>query len=167
MTVLSCFTCSKRRTQAWPVDMVEVYVRMFVTTLYSEFEANFLANFSIMMYAHHTPHTHTTSLSLSLSHTHTQHDPATTECQPSTGGNYIMFASASTGSQPNNDAFSPCSIRAMEAIITSRAQQPTGCFIGETLCVRVRVSVCVWCVCMHVCVFELCYSVVLWFIVCM
>ena len=89
MTVLSCFTCSKRRTQARPVDMVEVYVRVFVTTLCSEFEANFLANFSIMMYAHHTPHAHTTSLTDSHTHTHSTIQPplsasqaqeATTSC---------------------------------------------------------------------------------------
>ena len=42
-----------------------------------------------------------------------------------------MFASASTGTQPNNDRFSICSTECMEAIITTRAQQPSGCFIGR------------------------------------
>lgn len=67
-----------------------------------------------------------------------------------------MFESASSGREFNNDRFSPCSIRCMEAIITSRAQQPTptGCFIG--VCVCACACVCVVCICVvsvHTCVF--------------
>ena len=150
MTVLSCFTCSKRRTQAWPVDMVEVYVRMFVTTLCSEFEANFLANFSIMMYAHHTPHTHTTSLT--VSHTHSTIQPpvsasqaqeATTSCfqVPVPAVNPTMMHSHRAVLGLWNPSLPPGPNSPLDALSVRHSVCACACVCVCVVCVHARVCV--------------------------
>lgn len=54
------------------------------------------------------------------------HD-TTAECIPSSGGNYIMYPSATDGSQPNNNKFSPCSREIMARTIEAKAF----CFVEE------------------------------------
>ena len=53
-----------------------------------------------------------------------EHDPETAECSPGTSnnGNYIMYAKATDGDQPNNDELSPCSIRQIAAVLNSKAE---------------------------------------------
>ena len=48
-------------------------------------------------------------------------DPDTKECQPGiyNGGNYIMYDKASNGGRANNYKFSPCSIKAIAAVLDS------------------------------------------------
>lgn len=47
-------------------------------------------------------------------------DPDTPECQPGgKEGNFIMYDKANNGGQPNNDKFSPCSIRAIVKTLNS------------------------------------------------
>ncbi|XP_050035329.1 disintegrin and metalloproteinase domain-containing protein 10-like [Dermacentor andersoni] len=53
------------------------------------------------------------------------------ECVPGgTLGNYIMYASATQGHQPNNQRFSPCSIRNISAVLSAilRGEQKENCF---------------------------------------
>ena len=80
-----------------------------------------------------------------------QHDPTTSECTPLLGGNFLMFSSASTGQDPNNNKFSPCSIRLMNTIISGTAQAGDDkCFIGLLLVAVVLLCMCVCvCVCVH------------------
>ena len=47
-----------------------------------------------------------------------QHDPDSKECQPSTGGKYIMYDKATPGYEPNNRRFSKCSIGRMVPVIS-------------------------------------------------
>lgn len=54
------------------------------------------------------------------------HD-TTAECIPSSGGNYIMYPSATDGSQPNNRKFSPCSREIMGRTIQAKGF----CFVEE------------------------------------
>jgi disintegrin and metalloproteinase domain-containing protein 10 len=57
------------------------------------------------------------------------HDPQQTgACSPgsSSGGNFIMFYSATDGSQPNNRKFSPCSVNSIRAVLESSRSD---CFI--------------------------------------
>lgn len=57
-----------------------------------------------------------------------QHDPATTQCSPGGSvGNFIMYAHATSGTEPNNDEFSPCSISAIGNVIRAKA---SNCFAG-------------------------------------
>ncbi|XP_065909554.1 disintegrin and metalloproteinase domain-containing protein 10-like isoform X2 [Dysidea avara] len=51
----------------------------------------------------------------------------TAECIPSSGGNYIMYPSATDGSQPNNNKFSPCSQDIMGRTIAAKGF----CFVEE------------------------------------
>eukprot|EP00123_Amoebidium_parasiticum_P015388 comp22942_c0_seq1/m.36372 comp22942_c0_seq1/g.36372 ORF comp22942_c0_seq1/g.36372 comp22942_c0_seq1/m.36372 type:complete len:785 (-) comp22942_c0_seq1:158-2512(-) len=49
------------------------------------------------------------------------HDPAG-ECSPGgTGGNYLMYAKATSGDRPNNQKFSPCSLESIRAVINTKA----------------------------------------------
>lgn len=59
-----------------------------------------------------------------------EHDPETSLCSPGSGngGNYIMYARATDGDQPNNDEFSQCSINQIADVLRSKAQQ---CFQRE------------------------------------
>ncbi|XP_046331813.2 disintegrin and metalloproteinase domain-containing protein 10-like [Haliotis rufescens] len=58
------------------------------------------------------------------------HDTEGTSCAPgSTSGNYIMYARATSGLQPNNNAFSTCSIAKMAPILASKARSASGCFV--------------------------------------
>ena len=51
-----------------------------------------------------------------------QHDPATTRCSPGApSGNYIMYAHATSGTDPNNRLFSPCSIAAISSVVQAKA----------------------------------------------
>ena len=62
-------------------------------------------------------------------HTHIQHDPPG-PCSPGgSEGNYIMFASATDGSLPNNRQFSQCSRESMGQTIDVRGT----CFIPSEL----------------------------------
>ena len=60
------------------------------------------------------------------------HDDATPECSPraSEGGKYIMHTYSITGFEPNNKKFSPCSVRAIRAVLESKSQL---CFDSELL----------------------------------
>lgn len=46
-------------------------------------------------------------------------------------GNYIMFARATSGDKKNNNKFSPCSLRAIEPVLNSKARSSKGCFTGK------------------------------------
>ena len=60
----------------------------------------------------------------------TQHDEPGTSCAPGgSDGNFIMFASATSGTQKNNNRFSECSVRDMGATIESNGR----CFIPRNL----------------------------------
>ena len=58
------------------------------------------------------------------------HDDTTSECSPSAskGGKYIMHTYSITGFEPNNKKFSPCSVRAIRAVLESKSQL---CFDSE------------------------------------
>ena len=58
------------------------------------------------------------------------HDPQSGVCSPgsSGGGNFIMYFSATDGSQTNNKKFSVCSINSMKAVLESSRSE---CFIRE------------------------------------
>lgn len=59
-----------------------------------------------------------------------QHDPEM--CTPGgEDGNYIMFARATSGDKKNNNKFSPCSLRAIEPVLNSKARSGKGCFTGK------------------------------------
>lgn len=65
---------------------------------------------------------------------HHQHDPEGTDCAPGgSAGNFIMYAFANSGSQPNNDQFSSCSISTMQTFIQSRGQGEGGCGLTYTV----------------------------------
>lgn len=52
------------------------------------------------------------------------HD-STPECQPGLpDGNFIMFASATSGDKSKNSKFSPCSISSMSQVLYEVLQQP-------------------------------------------
>lgn len=71
-----------------------------------------------------------------------QHDDGQ-QCAPygtsdpsSSGGNYIMFASATQGNLQNNDDFSPCSADNITHVIDAVVNQKSGkvnCFTGIDL----------------------------------
>lgn len=46
-------------------------------------------------------------------------------------GNFIMFARATSGDKKNNNKFSPCSLRAIEPVLNSKARSGKGCFTGK------------------------------------
>lgn len=46
-------------------------------------------------------------------------------------GNYIMFARATSGDKKNNNKFSPCSLKAIEPVLNSKARSTKGCFTGK------------------------------------
>ena len=58
------------------------------------------------------------------------HDPQNDVCSPGSGGggNFIMYFSATDGSQTNNKKFSVCSINSIRAVLESSR---SGCFIRE------------------------------------
>lgn len=59
-----------------------------------------------------------------------QHDPE--QCTPGgEDGNFIMFARATSGDKRNNNKFSPCSLKAIEPVLNSKARSNKGCFTGE------------------------------------
>lgn len=63
---------------------------------------------------------------------HGQHDPEM--CTPGgEDGNYIMFARATSGDKKNNNKFSPCSLRAIEPVLNSKARSSKGCFTGKNV----------------------------------
>lgn len=72
-----------------------------------------------------------------------------TECQPGLpDGNFIMFASATSGDKPNNGKFSPCSVKNISAVLAvvlksmpvdpTRNASPVG--IGKRNCFQERTS---------------------------
>ncbi|XP_069140541.1 disintegrin and metalloproteinase domain-containing protein 10-like [Argopecten irradians] len=68
-----------------------------------------------------------------------KHDPETQgTCSPGSGngGNYIMFPSATSGNEANNQMFSSCSIGYMHPILAAKARDVDGCFIepGQPVC---------------------------------
>lgn len=69
-----------------------------------------------------------------------QHDPEDDlHCTPGGDhGNYIMFARATSGDKKNNNKFSPCSLRSINAVLNTKARSVKGCFTGEftTSCVQ-------------------------------
>ncbi|ELU11170.1 hypothetical protein CAPTEDRAFT_157290 [Capitella teleta] len=60
-----------------------------------------------------------------------EHDPDTSECSPSTkdGGKHIMYTYSVSGYEPNNKMFSPCSKRAMGAVLLSKSKS---CFTEKS-----------------------------------
>ena len=64
-----------------------------------------------------------------------QHDPEDDHaCTPGgENGNYIMFARATSGDKRNNNKFSPCSLRSINAVLNTKAKSLKGCFQGEFL----------------------------------
>ena len=62
-----------------------------------------------------------------------EHDPENNKaCVPGgEGGNYIMFARATSGDKSNNRKFSPCSLKSIKPVLLSKAIGPKGCFQGE------------------------------------
>ncbi|CAG0886588.1 unnamed protein product [Cyprideis torosa] len=58
------------------------------------------------------------------------HDPENDKvCTPGgDDGNYIMFARATSGDKRNNNRFSPCSVKAINAVLNSKARSSKGCF---------------------------------------
>lgn len=62
-----------------------------------------------------------------------QHDPEDDHaCTPGgENGNYIMFARATSGDKRNNNKFSPCSLRSINAVLNTKAKSLKGCFQGE------------------------------------
>ncbi|KAG8179503.1 hypothetical protein JTE90_005254 [Oedothorax gibbosus] len=66
------------------------------------------------------------------------HDPEDdVVCTPGgDNGNYIMFARATSGDKRNNNKFSPCSVRSINAVLNTKARSLKGCFteIQESIC---------------------------------
>lgn len=61
-----------------------------------------------------------------------QHDPE--QCTPGgEDGNFIMFARATSGDKKNNNKFSPCSLKAIEPVLNTKARSAKGCFTGGWL----------------------------------
>lgn len=62
-----------------------------------------------------------------------QHDPEDdVVCTPGgDNGNYIMFARATSGDKKNNNKFSPCSLRSINAVLNTKARSLKGCFTGK------------------------------------
>lgn len=62
-----------------------------------------------------------------------QHDPKDDSmCTPGgENGNYIMFAHATSGDKRNNNRFSPCSLKSINAVLNSKARNTKGCFSGK------------------------------------
>ncbi|CAG2173558.1 unnamed protein product [Oppiella nova] len=60
----------------------------------------------------------------------TLHDPEEdTNCTPGgENGNYIMFARATSGDKRNNNKFSPCSLKSINAVLNTKAKSVKGCF---------------------------------------
>ncbi|KAH7636469.1 hypothetical protein HUG17_10439 [Dermatophagoides farinae] len=58
------------------------------------------------------------------------HDPEDDHaCTPGgENGNYIMFARATSGDKRNNNKFSPCSLRSINAVLNTKAKSLKGCF---------------------------------------
>ncbi|CAL1300960.1 unnamed protein product, partial [Larinioides sclopetarius] len=58
------------------------------------------------------------------------HDPEDDlHCTPGGDhGNYIMFARATSGDKKNNNKFSPCSLRSINAVLNTKARSTKGCF---------------------------------------
>ncbi|XP_067137690.1 disintegrin and metalloproteinase domain-containing protein 10-like [Centruroides vittatus] len=58
------------------------------------------------------------------------HDPEDDNiCTPGgDNGNYIMFARATSGDKRNNNRFSPCSLRNINAVLNTKARSLKGCF---------------------------------------
>ncbi|XP_077562411.1 disintegrin and metalloproteinase domain-containing protein 10-like [Haemaphysalis longicornis] len=58
------------------------------------------------------------------------HDPKDDNmCTPGgENGNYIMFAHATSGDKRNNNRFSPCSLKSINAVLNSKARNTKGCF---------------------------------------
>lgn len=58
------------------------------------------------------------------------HDPKDDSmCTPGgENGNYIMFAHATSGDKRNNNRFSPCSLKSINAVLNSKARNTKGCF---------------------------------------
>lgn len=49
-----------------------------------------------------------------------------------------MFARATSGDKRNNNKFSPCSLKAIEPVLNSKARSVKGCFTGEFLHINVQ-----------------------------
>ena len=43
-------------------------------------------------------------------------------------GNYIMYARATSGDKKNNNKFSPCSLKSVNAVLNTKARSLKGCF---------------------------------------
>lgn len=61
-----------------------------------------------------------------------QHDPENNQdCTPGgEDGNYIMFARATSGDKRNNNKFSPCSLKSINGVLSTKARNENGCFTG-------------------------------------
>ncbi|GAB6032029.1 hypothetical protein CHUAL_010400 [Chamberlinius hualienensis] len=66
------------------------------------------------------------------------HDPEDNRiCTPAgKDGNYIMFARATSGDKANNNRFSPCSLKSINAVLNTKARGNKGCFTEpqESIC---------------------------------
>ncbi|XP_054721381.1 disintegrin and metalloproteinase domain-containing protein 10-like [Uloborus diversus] len=66
------------------------------------------------------------------------HDPEDNAvCTPGgDNGNYIMFARATSGDKKNNNKFSPCSLRSINAVLNTKARSVKGCFteLQDSIC---------------------------------
>ena len=62
-----------------------------------------------------------------------KHDPEDDgSCTPGgENGNYIMFARATSGDKRNNNKFSPCSLKSVNAVLNTKARSLKGCFQGK------------------------------------
>ena len=62
-----------------------------------------------------------------------KHDPEDNiNCTPGgEDGNYIMFARATSGDKINNNLFSPCSLKSINAVLNIKAKSIKGCFQGK------------------------------------
>lgn len=58
------------------------------------------------------------------------HDPEEDQnCTPGgENGNFIMFARATSGDKKNNNKFSPCSLKSVNAVLNTKARSLKGCF---------------------------------------
>ncbi|CAI8036894.1 Disintegrin and metalloproteinase domain-containing protein 10 [Geodia barretti] len=66
-----------------------------------------------------------------------EHDPESSDCAPGgSGGNFIMYAFATSGSQGNNNRFSTCSRESMRLFIRTRGQE------GDDACFSDASDVC-------------------------
>lgn len=62
-----------------------------------------------------------------------QHDPDTEACAPGKPeGNFIMFDKATSGIEPNNDRFSPCSKNSIKENVNLKRARKETCFIKPT-----------------------------------